>query len=82
MLHQFGDATLNLPHHRYHTGSHGVEEGHRQVFKIGHQEDRLGALQELLKLVGWHKPAEVDAIGEAGLMQELLAGGAFGGVAD
>ena len=82
VLNQLGDPALNRPHHRHNSGRHGFQQGHRQAFKVGHQQNRLAALQQRLHLLGGNAAVEVDAVGEAGLVHKLLAGGAGGAVAD
>ena len=82
MLHQLRDAALNRPHDGHHPRSHRLKQGYRQAFKVGHQQDRLTALQQRLHLLGGNTAMKMDAIGHAGLVHELLASGARSAVTD
>lgn len=81
-MHQLGDATGDGAHHRHHPGRHRLKQGHRQAFKVGHQQDRLTALQQQLHMLGGNAAMEMDAIRQAGLVHELLACGARSAVTD
>lgn len=74
MVHQLRLNALNRPHQLHHPSSHRFQQGHRQAFTARNQQNRLARLQQRLHLLGGNATVEVDSVGEAALMNKLLAG--------